>query len=235
VGKLADTNLIKDIIVSMLYDTKDLIGKKVLVTAGPTVSDIDPVRFISNNSTGKMGFAIAEEARDRGAEVTLISGPVKLDVPYGIDFSAVRTNEEMLNAVLSKFDDMDIVIKAAAVADYKIKDYSNQKIKKSSAEVSFNFIKDNDILKKLGEIKKHQILVGFAAESNNLIENAQIKLKNKNLDYIVANDITSKDTGFASNDNRVIILSKDGCSTELDKMSKRQVARRLFNLINEKR
>lgn len=235
IGKLADAKLIKDIIISMLYDNKDLRGRKVLVTAGPTLSDIDPVRFISNKSSGKMGYAIAEEARDRGAEVILVSGPTKLEVPFGINYESVRTNEEMLNAVLSHFDEMDIVIKAAAVADYKIKEYSNIKIKKSSNEISFDFIKDNDILKKLGEVKKQQVLVGFAAESNDLIENAQIKLKNKNLDYIVANDIMSSDTGFASDDNKVTILSKDGNATKFEKMSKREVARQLFNLINGKR
>lgn len=231
-GKLQDTELIAEMVESMLYSKKDLAGKKVLVTAGPTIAPIDPVRFITNRSTGKMGYAIAEEARDRGAEVTLISGPSNIKVPFGVDFIKVSTNEEMLKQVLDRYYTSDIVIKSAAVADYKPKAYSDLKIKKSEENLNIEFVKDNDILKKLGEIKKSQILVGFAAESNDLIENAKGKLVRKNLDYIVANDITSSDTGFASDENKVFILSKDNSVLELNKMSKRNVARELFDLIN---
>lgn len=231
-GKLQDTELIAEMVESMLYGKKDLAGKKVLVTAGPTIAPIDPVRFITNRSTGKMGYAIAEEARDRGAEVTLISGPSNIKVPFGVDFIKVSTNEEMLKQVLDRYYTSDIVIKSAAVADYKPKAYSDLKIKKSEENLNIEFVKDNDILKKLGEIKKSQILVGFAAESNDLIENAKGKLVRKNLDYMVANDITSSDTGFASDENKVFILSKDNSVLELNKMSKRNVARELFDLIN---
>lgn len=234
-GKLADTKLISETVMSMLYDIKDMEGKKVIVTAGPTISPIDPVRFITNRSTGKMGYAIAEEARDRGAQVTLISGPSSIDAPFGVDYVKINTNEEMKNSVLNFFNEADIIIKAAAVADYKAKEYSDRKIKKTGDELTLSFVKDSDILKKLGELKKQQVLVGFAAESNDLMENAAQKLKNKNLDYIVANDITSSDTGFASEDNKVTILCKDGKTITLDKMHKREVARELFNLINKER
>lgn len=234
-GKLEKVDTICEEILSKLYDKKDLIGKKVLITAGPTVSPIDPVRYITNNSSGKMGYAIAKEARDRGAEVTLISGPSSLEIPVGVDFVRVKTNEEMFKVVLSKFDDSDIVIKSAAVADYKAKNYSTEKIKKGDSGLVLELIRDNDILKNLGERKRGQILVGFAAESNNLLENAESKLKKKNLDYIVANDITSRDTGFASDFNKVYIINAGGTVKSLDKMTKREVARELFDLINERR
>lgn len=233
-GKLADTEIIAEYIDSMLYDKKDLSSKKVLVTAGPTIASIDPVRYITNRSSGKMGYAIAEEARDRGAEVTLVSGATSLKAPFGVKLINVKTNGEMLDNVLENFNDQDIIIKAAAVADYKPKQYSDKKIKKAADEFELTLMKDSDILKKLGELKKHQVLVGFAAESNDLLQNAEKKLKNKNLDYIVANDITASDTGFASDDNKVTILNRDGRTISLEKMSKRQVARKLFDLINEK-
>jgi phosphopantothenoylcysteine decarboxylase/phosphopantothenate--cysteine ligase len=234
-GKLPDTSYIAEYVTSMLYDIKDLKGKKVLVTAGPTVAPVDPVRFIGNNSSGKMGYAIAEEARDRGAEVTLISGPCELKAPFGLNIVNINTTEEMYNSVLEHFDDSNIVIKAAAVADYKPKIYSEKKIKKSEDDLTIEFERSRDILKTLGEKKTNQILVGFAAESNDLIENATKKIKKKNLDYIVANDITQKDTGFSSDDNLVTILSKYGDSYTLDKMPKKLVARELFNLLCKKR
>jgi phosphopantothenoylcysteine decarboxylase/phosphopantothenate--cysteine ligase len=231
-GKLADTVTIVETACSMLYDKKDMVGKKVLVTAGPTISPIDPVRFLTNKSTGKMGYAIAEEARDRGAEVTLVSGPTNLAVPIGVNFIRALTNQEMYDSVLNQFEDQDIVIKSAAVGDYRIKEYSSSKIKKKEDALSLNFVKDNDILKKLGELKKQQILVGFAAETDDLIQNAEEKLLKKNLDYIVANDVASQDTGFASDENKVFIISKEGKTVQLEKMPKRMVARELFNLIN---
>lgn len=232
-GKLADTNLITEYILMMLNLKKDLTGKKVLITAGPTISPIDPVRFITNRSTGKMGYELAKEARDRGAEVTLVSGPTNLPAPFGINTIYINTNQEMLNAVTENFDKQDIVIKSAAVADFKIKEYSEQKIKKGSSDgLSLTFVKDNDILKHLGSIKTKQILVGFAAESQDLIENASQKLKKKNLDYIVANNILGTDVGFASDNNKVTILHKDGKVTSLEKMSKRQIASKIFDIIN---
>lgn len=234
-GKLEDTEIIVEHILSALNEEKDLLGKKVIVTAGPTISPIDPVRYITNRSTGKMGYAIAKEARDRGAEVTLISGPTNLRPPVGIEVINVNTNEEMLKAILYKYENSDIIIKSAAVADYKAKEYSNKKIKKAEGDLGLVFERDNDILKTLGERKTNQVLVGFAAESNDLLENAEGKLKRKNLDYIVANDITSKDTGFASDDNKVVILGRDGERIHLDKMTKGQVAKELFDIIVKKR
>lgn len=232
-GKLADTEVIVDYILSSLHEPKDLIGKKVLVTAGPTRANLDPVRFISNKSTGKMGYAIAAEARDRGAEVVLVSGPSNEKAPAGIKFISVETNEEMLKAVLEEFDTSDIVVKSAAVADYKPKVYSKEKIKKGSGDLVLELTRDNDILKTLGENKKHQILVGFAAESNDVLKNAHKKLEGKNLDYIVANNITEKDAGFGTDTNRVIIIKRDGTSVSLDNMSKRLVGYELFNMILE--
>ncbi|PJI06645.1 MULTISPECIES: bifunctional phosphopantothenoylcysteine decarboxylase/phosphopantothenate--cysteine ligase CoaBC [Clostridium] len=234
-GKLADVDLISKTIESMLYEKKDLAGKKVMVTAGPTIAPIDPVRYITNHSTGKMGYAIAEEARDRGAEVTLISGKTNIEPPFGVKFVKVATNAEMLKEVMDNFPKSDIVIKAAAVSDYKVKNYSEIKIKKNDDSLNIEFVKDNDILRKLGQIKKNQILVGFAAESNDLIENARKKLSKKNLDYIVANNILAKDTGFASSENKVVILDRDGGKLELEKMSKRKVAENLFDLLSKKR
>lgn len=234
-GKLAPASDIVEKVLSELYDKKDLVGKKVVVTAGPTRTSIDPVRFISNRSTGKMGYAIAEEARDRGADVVLISGPTNEAIPYGIDVVNITTNDEMKSEVLKHYKEADIVVKSAAVADYKAKEYSEEKIKKGSGDLELKLTRDNDILMLLGEKKEKQILVGFAAESQNLIENAKDKLKRKNLDFIVANDITSKDTGFASNDNRVVIITKTGEEISLDKMSKREVARNLFDIIGGKR
>lgn len=234
-GKLERPEIIVDKVLMELKGKKDLVNKNVLVTAGPTIAPIDPVRFITNRSTGKMGYAIAKEARDRGANVTLISGPTNLEVPSNIEVVKVSTNEEMKEEVMKRFGDSDIVIKSAAVADYKPKDYSNQKIKKGEGDLQLSFIRDNDILMELGTKKQKQILVGFAAESQNLKENAKTKLTKKNLDYIVANDITANDTGFASEDNKVVILSKEGNEINLDKMSKEKVASNLFDIIVEKR
>ncbi|MCB2355415.1 bifunctional phosphopantothenoylcysteine decarboxylase/phosphopantothenate--cysteine ligase CoaBC [Clostridium estertheticum] len=234
-GKLAQTEDIFEVIMSKLYPIKDMIGTKVLVTAGPTIAPIDPVRFITNRSTGKMGYSIAREARDRGANVTLISGPCNEKAPIGVNVIKINTNDEMRTAVISNYEDSNIVIKAAAVSDYKPKVYSSSKIKKSEDILNLEFVRDNDILKELGLHKKKQILVGFAAESNDLLENAKEKLLKKNLDYIIANDITKTDSGFGTEENKVIILSKDNDPIVLDIMSKKQVARELFNLINKKR
>ncbi len=229
IGKLADVEEICDRVMNELYDIKDLKGKKVLVTAGPTIAPIDPVRYITNRSSGKMGYAIAEEAAYRGAEVVLVSGPAHIKPPYGVEVINVKTTEDMYNAVTGRFAEADIVIKAAAVADYKPKTYSDAKIKKASDDLSVEFVKDFDILKKLGEMKADQILVGFAAESHDLLKNAQGKLEKKNLDYIVANDITK--TGFATDDNKVTILRRNGDPIYLESMAKRNVARELFNII----
>ena len=234
VGKLEDVEIIYENILAMLYPIKDMVGKQVIVTAGPTLSQIDPVRFISNNSSGKMGYAIALEARDRGANVTLISGPTEIKKPIGVDFVSVTTNEQMYDEIMKRYETTDLVVKAAAVADYKVKNYSDKKIKKNDEDLTIEFVKNIDILKQLGEKKTHQKLVGFAAESNDVIKYAEGKLKKKNLDYIVANDISASDTGFGSEDNRVTIISKDGTVHNLDKMSKRDVAKNIFDIINTK-
>ena len=230
-GKLQDTEIIAEETLRRLHSTKDLLGKKVVVTAGPTMVPIDPVRILTNRSSGKMGYSIAEEARDRGAEVVLISGPTSLRKPNGIKVIDIKTNEDMFNAIKNEFEDADIVIKSAAVADYKAKNYSNEKIKKTGDDLNLIFERDRDILKTLGDMKKNQILVGFAAESSNLKENAKGKLERKNLDYIVANDISKSETGFASDENKVTIISKSGEEVSLEKMSKREVAKNIFDII----
>lgn len=236
IGKLADVNTIVERVLSELSDKEqDLKGKKVLVSAGPTIAPIDPVRYLTNRSTGKMGYAIAEEARDRGAEVILVSGPTNLNTPNNVKIINIKTNEEMKNEIFNNFEWADIVIKSAAVADYKPKQYSKEKIKKGEGDLNICLTRDNDILKSLGDIKTHQILVGFAAESNDVLKNAEKKLKNKNLDFIVANDITSSDTGFGSEDNKVVIISKNNEKLELEKMSKKEVASNIFDMILEKR
>ena len=236
IGKLADVNTIVERVLEELEEKEqDLLGKKVLISAGPTIAPIDPVGYITNRSTGKMGYAIAQEARERGAEVVLVSGPTNLNPPKDVKIINIKTNEEMKNEILQYFEWADIVIKSAAVADYKPKEYSEEKIKKGDGDLNLCLTRDNDILKSLGEIKTHQILVGFAAESNNVLENANKKLKNKNLDFIVANDITSSDTGFGSEDNKVVILSKNDEKLELEKMSKKEVASNIFDMILEKR
>ena len=231
-GKLENTEIIAEKIIKKLSSkSRDFEGKNVLVTAGPTIVPIDPVRYLTNRSTGKMGYEIAKEARDRGANVTLISGPTSLDIPTGVNFIKVNTNEEMLNAVLDNFNDSNIVVKSAAVADFNVKEYSKEKIKKTDSNLVIELERNKDILETLGKQKTNQIIVGFAAESSNVIENAKAKLKRKNIDYIVANDITSNDTGFASDDNKVTIISSLGDVISLDKMSKREVAKNIFDMI----
>ncbi|MGL4570951.1 MAG: bifunctional phosphopantothenoylcysteine decarboxylase/phosphopantothenate--cysteine ligase CoaBC [Clostridium sp.] len=234
-GKLPQPEVIVESVLTALYPIKDLKGKRVLVTAGPTKANIDPVRFITNRSSGKMGYAIAKEARDRGAEVILITGTKGIEKPIGIEVIEIETNSDMKEEVLKHFDSTDIVVKAAAVADYKPKEYSKEKIKKGEGSLNIELTRDSDILKELGEKKGKQILIGFAAESSNLIQNAKGKLERKNLDYIIANDITSQETGFGSDQNKVFVISKDGSTTELDMMSKREVASNLFDIIGGKR
>ncbi|WP_294392215.1 bifunctional phosphopantothenoylcysteine decarboxylase/phosphopantothenate--cysteine ligase CoaBC [uncultured Clostridium sp.] len=234
-GKLEKPEVIVDKVLMELNEKKDLLNKNVVVTAGPTIAPIDPVRFITNRSSGKMGYAIAKEARNRGANVTLISGPTNLEAPKNINVINISTNEEMKEAAIKAFKEADIVVKSAAVADYKPEKYSSQKIKKGHGNWSLELTRDNDILMELGNLKENQILVGFAAESENLKENAMAKMEKKNLDYIVANDITSKDTGFASEDNKVIIFSDDKEEIHLEKMSKEKIAANLFDIIIKKR
>ena len=234
-GKLEKPEIIVDVVMCALEKEKDLLSKTVLITAGPTRANIDPVRFVSNNSSGKMGYKLAREARNRGANVILVSGPTNEERITGIKTIDIITNEEMYNAVMKYYDEADIVIKAAAVADYKPQKYSEQKIKKSDGEWVISMVRDRDILFELGKNKKNQILVGFAAESQNLIENAVKKLDKKNLDFIVANDISRKDIGFAVDENKVTIISKENVQYSLEKMTKDLVAKNIFDIILKKR
>ncbi|MBO7639140.1 MAG: bifunctional phosphopantothenoylcysteine decarboxylase/phosphopantothenate--cysteine ligase CoaBC [Treponema sp.] len=203
---------------------KDLAGKKILVTAGPTREVLDPVRYITNHSSGKMGYSIAKVASARGAEVTLVSGQVNLLPPVGVEFVSVVSAKDMADAVISRFPNMDIVIKAAAVADYRPKSVSDQKIKKKDDDLSIQLERTQDILKYLGENKKPgQIVCGFSMETENLVENSRAKLKKKNVDMIVANSLKVQGAGFGGDTNVVTLITKDG-EKELPLMSKDEVA-----------
>jgi len=209
-----------------LFSPKDLRGKQILITAGPTQEAIDPVRFVTNHSSGKMGYALAQMARRRGAEVILISGPVPLPLPRrDIKFVSVRSAEEMEKAVFANLKGSSVVIMAAAVSDYRPKVISKRKIKKGDSDTSLALERTDDILGKLGKRKGNRILVGFAAETEDLIANAQKKLKGKNLDLIVANDVTKPGAGFASDTNQVKILYPSGKVKDLPLMSKVEVSR----------
>lgn len=205
-----------------------LTGKKVLVTAGPTVEKVDPVRFFTNRSSGKMGYAIAEVAASLGAEVILVSGPTNLPDPFNVQTIRVESAEEMYNAVMDHYDQADVVIKSAAVADYRPKYVSDIKMKKQDGDSVLELERTKDILKTLGDKKVHQVLVGFAAETNNVEEYAKGKLAKKNLDYVVANNVTVSGAGFGTDTNLVTIYKKDGTSISLPMMSKRDVASALL-------
>lgn len=200
-------------------------GLKLLVTAAGTREPIDPVRYIGNRSSGKMGYAIAEAAARLGAKVTLISGPSALQPPAGVEFFGVESAREMRQLVQERFPACNIVIKAAAVADYRVKNVSDQKIKKNDAELTLVLEKNPDILKELGEMKQpHQTLVGFAAETQNLLQYAKGKLEKKNLDMIVANDVSKPQAGFNVDTNLIKLLKRDGSIEELPLMSKKELA-----------
>ncbi len=203
----------------------DLRGLKVLVTAAGTREPIDPVRFVGNRSSGKMGYAVAQMAAERGAEVLLVSGPSALAIPANVRAVKVETTNEMLEACLAAYGDMDIVIKAAAVADYRPHDVADQKIKKKTDDaLTVVMDKNPDILKTLGGLKTHQVLVGFAAETQNLLANAREKVVKKNLDMIVANDVTAAGAGFNADTNIVKFLFADGEVRSLEQMPKVDVA-----------
>ncbi|WDU84079.1 bifunctional phosphopantothenoylcysteine decarboxylase/phosphopantothenate--cysteine ligase CoaBC [Caloramator sp. Dgby_cultured_2] len=232
-GKLNDIDLIFDYIEMLLEKKKDYLGKKVLVTAGPTVEYIDPVRFISNRSSGKMGYAIARAARNRGAEVILITGPTNIAPPVGVKVIRVKTAEEMFKEVMKYYPEVDIAIKAAAVADYKVEGTSKVKIKKTEDSFELKLIKNKDILQEMGKAKSKQILVGFAAETNDLIKNAKLKLEGKNLDMIIANDVTEENSGFDHDTNTVKIIKNDGQIIQLPNMLKEELANIILNYILE--
>lgn len=212
----------------------DMVGLKVLVTAAGTREPIDPVRFVGNRSSGKMGYAIAQAAAQRGAEVLLVTGPSALAIPANVKGVKVETTNEMLEAVMEAYDKMDVVIKAAAVADYRPRDVADQKIKKKTDDaLTVVMDKNPDILKELGARKAHQVLVGFAAETQNLLDNAREKIVKKNLDMIVANDVTAAGAGFNTDTNIVKFLYPSGEVRSLEQMAKTEVANLLLDAAME--
>lgn len=210
----------------ILLSKQDLSGMRILVTAGPTIEPIDPVRYITNRSSGKMGYSLAKAAGRRGAEVVLVSGPTVLEPPSGITFYPVKSTQEMRQAVFEYCSDCDIIIKAAAVSDYRPKASSQQKIKKGAESLSLELIKNPDILAELGAVGggASSILVGFAAETEDLLANAQEKLRAKNLDMIVANDVSRSDAGFEADTNVVKLIYRDGRVEDSRLMTKDEVA-----------
>ncbi len=236
-GRLPEPQVIVQAVADVLAEKKgisdgtsqDMKGLKVLVTAGPTVEPIDPVRFISNRSSGKMGYAIASSAASRGAEVLLISGPVSIPEPDNVRVVRVDTAREMYEKVLEHYSGFDIMIFAAAVADYRCAEISDNKIKKTEDEISIRLVKNPDIAKEIGNLKGYRIHVGFSAETENLLDNALKKLQSKNFDMIVANDVTMEGAGFGTDTNIVKIIRSDGSIRELGKMSKQDVAHEILN------
>lgn len=238
-GRLAEPEEIVEAVVSFFAEEQgasasrkqDLQGKTVLVTAGPTREKIDPVRYITNHASGKMGYAIAEAARDRGAQVVLISGPTSLPRPAGVRFVPVESVQEMFDAVMEALPSSDIVVKSAAVSDYRPKTVHEHKMKKGDGPLLLELEKAPDILKTIGERKTKQYVVGFAAESQDVISNAKAKLERKNLDMIVANNVLMEGAGMGSDTNIVTLLTRSGEQLALDKLSKRDVADKLFDAI----
>lgn len=229
-GRLPEPEEIFDRFLACL-SPKDLAGKKILVTAGPTIEPIDPVRFISNPSSGKMGFAIARAAEYRGAEVIMISGPTGLPDPLNVTTIRVRTADEMAQAVFQYMEDADVIIKTAAVSDYRPLESQAHKIKKDKNEWVLRLQQNQDILKLLGQKKKHQVLVGFAAETEALEKNATQKMVEKNLDIIAGNLLGASDSGFKSDTNTVTLFFKDGTKEPLPTMQKLEVAHVLLDRI----
>lgn len=224
-GKLASVDTIFNSIIELLEIKKDLEGTSMIITAGPTVESIDPVRYITNRSTGKMGYSIAKKAIERGADVTLVSGPTNIVPPQNLKkFIQIESAEDMYNAVLENMDENQVIIKSAAVADYRPKEYADNKIKKSDDDLSIRLDRTKDIALELGKIKNNKILVGFAAETNDLLENAKNKIQKKNLDFIVANDLTQDGAGFGVDTNIVKIIDREGVIQEHPKMKKEEVA-----------
>ena len=231
-GRLAEPEEIIEFITQDLRAKQPLFGKKILVTAGPTHEALDPVRYLGNGSTGKMGFSLAKKASELGAEVTLISGPVSLATPNpSIERINVISAQEMFEAVTAKYEHQHIVIMAAAVADYTPASFSQSKMKKKDGELSIELKRTQDILAHLGQHKQNQILVGFALETNNERENAQGKLERKNLDFIVLNSLNDEGAGFAGESNKVSILSKNNKSIDFELKSKEDVSVDILNYL----
>jgi phosphopantothenoylcysteine decarboxylase/phosphopantothenate--cysteine ligase len=228
-GRLAGLEEILSAVHEVTKAQRDLEGETILVSAGPTCEDLDPVRFISNRSSGKMGYAVAEAAVKRGARVILVSGPVNLETPAGVERVDVRTAEEMRRAVAERFADTSIAILAAAVADYRPAQPRPEKIKKGSAPLAISLDPTTDILAEVAKNKGNKIVVGFAAETDHVAENARKKLASKNADLIVANDVTTEGAGFDRDTNVVTLFSRDGRDLALPKMLKSEVAQRILD------
>ena len=231
-GRLAEPEHIIDFLNNHIKSSQALFGKKVLISAGPTHEALDPVRYLGNRSTGKMGYAIAEQAYELGADVTLISGPVALNNPKkGIKRICITSAQDLYSEMINHFDESDIVIMAAAVADYTPKIISDSKMKKKEGELVIELKRTQDILVGLSEKKKSQFMVGFALETNNELENAIKKRKKKSLDLIVLNSLNDKGAGFAHNTNKITIIGKDNNITKFELKSKQEVAKDILNQI----
>ena len=234
-GKMPEPELLLEYILREIAREKDMQGMKVLVTAGPTQESIDPVRYITNHSTGKMGYAIARVCMQRGAQVTLVSGPVHIEPPQFVTVVPVKTAREMFKAVTERSAEQDIIIKAAAVADYRPRHVSSEKVKKQDGELTIEMERTDDILAYLGAHKgEEQFLCGFSMETEHLLENSRRKLQRKNLDMIVAKNVKVEGAGFGVDTNVVTILTREGV-TELPLMGKDQVAEKLLDAIEEQR
>jgi phosphopantothenoylcysteine decarboxylase / phosphopantothenate---cysteine ligase len=228
-GRLAGQEAIVAAVRGALKTQRDLEGETVLVTAGPTFEDLDPVRFLSNRSSGRMGYAVAEAAAQRGAKVILVSGPVNLEAPPGVEIVRVRSAKEMHHAAVDRVADASIAILAAAVADYRPTEQQSEKIKKANAPLTISLEPTTDILAEVARNKGQKIVVGFAAETDHVAENARKKLAAKNADLIVANDVTAEGAGFDQDTNVVTLFSRDGRDLALPKMSKSEVAQRILD------
>jgi len=233
-GKLAEIDAIVAALEEAFQRVRDYADCRILITAGPTREAIDPVRYLSNHSSGKMGYALAQAAVRRGGAVTLVSGPVALEPPAGLEeLVRVESADDMYQAVIQRYPDQDIVIMAAAVADYKPKILSGQKIKKTAEPLVIEFVKNIDILAELGKSKTHQKLIGFAAETQNLEEYARAKLLQKNLDLIVANDLTQEGAGFGVDTNIVKLIDRSGKIEDVPLMSKSELGDFLLDKIKQ--
>lgn len=233
VGKMPSENVLLQYILKECAYEKDMLGKKVLITAGPTREKIDPVRFISNHSTGKMGYALAKNCMLRGADVTLVTGPTNLEPPMFVNVIKVVSAKDMYEAVIQNFEKQDIVIKAAAVADYRPVNPADEKVKKKENDLSIELERTDDILKTLGERKTKQFLCGFSMETESLIENSKKKLYKKNLDMIVANNLKQTGAGFGTDTNIVTVITT-GEIKEFEIMSKEEVAGKILDSILQK-
>lgn len=231
-GRLEEPEQIITLLYEYFSNDMPLKGKNILVTAGPTREKLDPVRFFSNRSTGKMGYAIASEAKKLGANVTLISGPTNLTAPANITYIQVESAHDMYTEVMNYYSAADVVIKAAAVADYRPKETYDQKLKKGDGDYVIEMDRTIDILKTLGEQKEQQILVGFAAETEQVDEYAMKKMKSKNLDMVVANNVSLKGAGFANETNIVTIFKRNGEKLDLPLLSKQEVASKILTEVN---